>query len=1686
MFGEGIREARGDSEAEAEMKKLIWVGGWFALINLVFSLPTSSWVSSKRNYFPTDLATRLAKIKLLENTKSGFEVEFEIPGFQREKIEREGVVYDRLTLPTGGYLVEIGKPQLPTLVKYIEVPSEGDFEVKVVFADYEVLAGYNVYPAQEPWPDSQELPPFTIDHQFYQQDKFYPEEIVGEYAPGIMRDRKVTTLVLCPLQYNPARKELRVYRRVKVRVTFDQSIGFQRRAFSPSPTFENLFEEMILNYIPISPLPHIRRAPGQNQVVTSEKYLIITRSQFQNALQDFITWKRKKGLEVELKVYNQRPTSETVRNYIKARYNNNNTRPTYLLIVGDVEHIPTNYKRKHCLRSFGRGCHEEYLRVGTDFHYAQMDTNDRYPDIFYGRLSVDTVQQLNDVLEKIMYYEKGVNNNSAWVKRYLLGALSEARRFFISTSEAIKNLLNTNGFSGTRVYLMKGGWHDPDRFRPPTVYWEGDRRATDVVISAFNRGVGIVLHRDHGGSTNSPLRPREEGWGDPPFSTRDIDRLSNTNCYPIVFSINCQTGWFDGETDEDDYRTVVECFAEVMLRARRKGAVACIAASRVSFSGYNDELTKGFFTCLFPNYTPQYTNNKISRSPKLGAILSFGKMYMYQRYLEGGIVYNRKWSKRPYWGDLTIELFHLFGDPEMSVYTQIPSRLVVTTSASSLTTGRTNLGIRVKDTRGNPVRRALVCLLKGEEVRVVGRTDANGWVYLNVTPRTAGNIEITVTAHNYIPSEATIQVRQLTPPQIAVNPTQLSATLSPNQETTQTLRVSNTGQQTLNYRIQIEGGNVQQNTGNVENYRAEVVNFNWVDISSRGRRIQNACWHFDENLGPFNIGFSFPFYGRNFTQFRFCTNGWISFTNSSSGRWRPLNTLPSQAGNNNSGGSAPENLIAACLTALDDFASEEDYYDPDSAYYYSDGEKLIISWLNTTLWEDALNSKGKLSCQMILHRDGTIVFQYKDVDNRITNLPPTTYTIGIQNGTRNRGLKVNQRIRSNLAIRIVPVRGGSGGGERRWLTCQPQNGTIRGGQSQNVTLSYNATGLAGGRNYTAQLIITSNAQSNPRLTIPVVLTVRRDNNQQGPPPIISWTYGAGYALDGVEPNIGSSNIDYIFQVKYFSSQNNPPQNGYPRVKIYRDGQEIQGSPFVMQPARNDDTNYRDGKMYYYRQRFQNPSHSYSYRFEAKDNQGREAIGTPTKLQRGPIVVPRSLALTDLRWANPITPINNVPASLYSNMVVADLNNDGLQEIIVNQIYRQGNDGSWQRVNFPGQLSRCKTVADINGDGRLDIISAVGKNYIQIWLQGNGGNWTQAAHLNNTTQSLYKQVVGGDLNQDGKADILALKFGGRIEAWLQGENNTWQNKVNGFTTSRRPVNRAVIADTDEDGNPEIYLARWRNWEVWQLRGNSWQRLSHCRYNRLYDCYGLDVADVNRDGRSDVVVGDYIDGIEVYQMANGRWTSRSVSTAAAPFSLVLEDLNFDGQREVIAGNWAVERDGEYKIRFYSWSNNTRWDSYLVSNIASSCYQIEVADFTHCGQISIVARLDDGSIKIWHPPEGNDEDLIDGAESISLVPERPGAPDELTLFANYPNPFNPEAWLSFGLPKEGPVKIRIYNILGQLVRELDLGNKPAGYYTLKRNACYWDGRDSQGNCVSSGVYFYEIESNNEKRMRKMFLLK
>ncbi|MFA7288174.1 MAG: YCF48-related protein [Melioribacteraceae bacterium] len=93
----------------------------------------------------------------------------------------------------------------------------------------------------------------------------------------------------------------------------------------------------------------------------------------------------------------------------------------------------------------------------------------------------------------------------------------------------------------------------------------------------------------------------------------------------------------------------------------------------------------------------------------------------------------------------------------------------------------------------------------------------------------------------------------------------------------------------------------------------------------------------------------------------------------------------------------------------------------------------------------------------------------------------------------------------------------------------------------------------------------------------------------------------------------------------------------------------------------------------------------------------------------------------------------------------------------------------------------------------------------------------------------------------------------------------------------------------------------------------------------------------------------------------------------------------------------------------------------------------------------------------------------------------PNEYKLLQNYPNPFNPSTTIEYQLPKEGNVKLEVYNSLGQLVNVLVNTSQSTGNHKL-----VWNGKDSFGSSVASGIYFYRITSGNFSNVNKMILLK
>ena len=93
----------------------------------------------------------------------------------------------------------------------------------------------------------------------------------------------------------------------------------------------------------------------------------------------------------------------------------------------------------------------------------------------------------------------------------------------------------------------------------------------------------------------------------------------------------------------------------------------------------------------------------------------------------------------------------------------------------------------------------------------------------------------------------------------------------------------------------------------------------------------------------------------------------------------------------------------------------------------------------------------------------------------------------------------------------------------------------------------------------------------------------------------------------------------------------------------------------------------------------------------------------------------------------------------------------------------------------------------------------------------------------------------------------------------------------------------------------------------------------------------------------------------------------------------------------------------------------------------------------------------------------------------------PDGFKLGQNYPNPFNPSTTIDYSLPRNSEVRIDVFNVLGQRVRQLVNESQPAGNHSV-----VWDGADDRGRQVSSGFYLYRIIAGDYKYSRKMLMLK
>ena len=182
--------------------------------------------------------------------------------------------------------------------------------------------------------------------------------------------------------------------------------------------------------------------------------------------------------------------------------------------------------------------------------------------------------------------------------------------------------------------------------------------------------------------------------------------------------------------------------------------------------------------------------------------------------------------------------------------------------------------------------------------------------------------------------------------------------------------------------------------------------------------------------------------------------------------------------------------------------------------------------------------------------------------------------------------------------------------------------------------------------------------------------------------------------------------------------------------------------------------------------------------------------------------------------------------------------------------------------------------------------------------------------------------------------------------------------------------------------------------------------------------------------------------------------------------------------------------------------------VSSVTLSTGSTESAELTvtrtagTTGAVTVTLDLaiDRGTLQILQiPPDNHDgyyllrsDDLpltvIDavGGAPTTMNNDTVPTPKVTALLANFPNPFNPETWIPYQLSKSADVTLLIYNMQGVVVRQLKLGQKPAGVYLNRSRAIHWDGRNSIGEKVATGVYFYTLTAGDFTATRKMLIVK
>ncbi len=642
---------------------------------LAFALSSGEWLTLSGT-------TGAVQVKILEQSASGTTFEVTVPGIEVTRTVVDGEEYAILNLPGDVMAVlEEGKPQVPKASVLLAIPGGARLSFEVLEKETRTFAVGKVYPLQPPLLDGQQPGPFVIDHSFYRQDVLFPGQDVALINTGVWRDLHVANIQVYPVQVNPAKGEIEVASRIRVRVRY--SGGAYPNVIGDA--FISLYANYVDNFaqLPVKVLTDY--TPGVRYLVfCNQKYDTCT------YLNDsLLGWVHQRGYEVR-KITRASFTAQEIKDSIRAEYNRNTPALLhFVLLVGEYGEIPMG----------------SYSGVGrSDFWYSDIQPwpgGDNYPEVVIARLSPSSPSDLNNQIKKILKYQQDPPDTNDWLDRLTMPAHSE----------------NYPGkYSGCvrGIYFMPKPFWNPAQVETIMGYYTGNT----TVTNALNEGRGIVAYRGHGDYTEWWEWGRDGSW-----YNSHIYALNNGDMTPVVYNIACNNG--------DIYQT--ECLSEAWMRKYPGGAAASLGATQASYTLPNHGICSTLVraTCDTWTITVPGVRNYGPTPYLLGDIKAYGVDAYVAKYWPG--------SPYPY----NIWMYVMLGDPAMPVWAGGMPQTPTVTLPDSIPLGPYNLNVTVRvGTR--PVEGALVCAWKEPDVYVAERTDASGTATLATNAGTPGYLMITV------------------------------------------------------------------------------------------------------------------------------------------------------------------------------------------------------------------------------------------------------------------------------------------------------------------------------------------------------------------------------------------------------------------------------------------------------------------------------------------------------------------------------------------------------------------------------------------------------------------------------------------------------------------------------------------------------------------------------------------------------------------------------------------------------------------------------------------------------------------------------------------------------------------------------------------------------------------------------